>query len=564
VTKKNAHRLRGVAAGGLAGLLAAAVALGVAQLVAGLTGPQGSPVVAVGGVAINLTPVPVKDFVIAHVGTHDKQVLVAGILVILAAFAALIGVLARRREAYGVAGLAVFAGLGVAAAVTRPDAALADALPAIAGTVVAAFVLLALVRAAPGTPAAARRRGWLAPGPRPPRSGDPDAAAADPAIPGPAGVDPASPGLDPSPVARRGSGRSRLPGRRRFLALGAGAAGLAAASAAGGALLQRRFSIAALRSAVRLPAPVRPAPPVPAGTELDVPGITPFLTSSSSFYRVDTDIVLPQVSPDQWVLRVHGMVSRPLEISFDELLRRPLTEADITLACVSNEVGGHLAGNARWLGAGLARLLREAGVRSGADQILSTSTEGMTISTPVAAVIDDPDAMIAVGMNGQPLPVAHGFPARMMVPGLYGYVSGTKWVTDLKLTTFASEQAYWTQRGYTARAPIKTFSRIDVPRPLQQIKAGATTIAGIAWAPHRGIDAVEVQIDSGPWQQARLAAVPSIDTWRQWSLPWDAPSGLHQLQVRATDGTGATQTSARVGPFPNGATGWDSTAVTVT
>jgi DMSO/TMAO reductase YedYZ molybdopterin-dependent catalytic subunit len=295
-----------------------------------------------------------------------------------------------------------------------------------------------------------------------------------------------------------------------------------------------------------------------------VPGITPFFTPSSSFYRVDTDIVLPQVSPDQWVLRVHGMVSRPLEISFDELLRRPLTEADITLACVSNEVGGHLAGNARWLGAGLARLLREAGVRSGADQILSTSTEGMTISTPVAAVIDDPDAMIAVGMNGQPLPVAHGFPARMLVPGLYGYVSGTKWVTDLKLTTFASEQAYWTQRGYTARAPIKTFSRIDVPRPLQQIKAGATTIAGIAWAPHRGIDAVEVQIDGGPWQHARLAAVPSIDTWRQWSLPWNATSGLHQLQVRATDGTGATQTSARVGPFPDGATGWDSTAVTVT
>ena len=507
MTKKSAHRLRGVTAGGLAGLLAAAVALGVAQLAAGLTGPQGSPVVAVGGVAINLTPVPVKDFVIAHVGTHDKQVLVAGILVILAAFAALIGVLARRREAYGVAGLAVFAGLGVAAAITRPDAALADALPAVAGAVVAAFVLLALVRAAPGAP---------------------------------------------------------VPGRRRFLALGAGAAGLAAASAAGGALLQRRFSIAAVRSAIRLPAPVRPAPPVPAGTELDVPGITPFFTSSSAFYRVDTDIVLPQVSPDQWVLRVHGMVSRPLEISFDDLLRRPLTEADITLACVSNEVGGHLAGNARWLGAGLARLLREAGVRGGADQILSTSTEGMTISTPVAAVIDDPDAMIAVGMNGQPLPVAHGFPARMMVPGLYGYVSGTKWVTDLKLTTFASEQAYWTQRGYTARAPIKTFSRIDVPRPLQQIKAGATTIAGIAWAPHRGIDAVEVRVDSGPWQQARLAAVPSIDTWRQWSLPWDAPSGLHQLQVRATDGTGATQTAARAGPFPDGATGWDSTAVTVT
>ena len=213
---------------------------------------------------------------------------------------------------------------------------------------------------------------------------------------------------------------------------------------------------------------------MPAGAQLPVRGITPFLTSNSGFYRVDTDIVLPQVSPDTWRLRVHGMVSKELEISFDELLRRPLTEADITLVCVSNQVGGNLNGNARWLGASLAQLLRDAGVYSGADQILSTSTEGMTISTPLAAVIDNTDAMIAVGMNGVPLPVAHGFPARMMVPGLYGYCSGTKWVTDLNVTTFAAEKAYWTQRGYAEQAAIKTMSRIDVPKPLQQIKAGQT------------------------------------------------------------------------------------------
>lgn len=523
-------------AAALAGLLAAAVALGVAQLLAGLTGPEGSPVVAVGGVAINLTPVPVKEFVIAHVGTHDKQVLILGILVILAVFAALIGVLARRREAYGIAGLAVFAGLGVAAAVTRPNATALDALPSVAGAAVAVVVLLALVRAVPGTAARGPRGDRLVP------AGGSSAAAAEP----------------------REAGLSRWPDRRRFLALSAGAAGLATVSAVGGALLQRRFSVAGLRAAVRLPSPVRPAPPTPVGSQLPVPGITPFYTSNSAFYRVDTDLVLPQVSPDQWVLRVHGMVTRELEISFGELLRRPLTEADITLACVSNEVGGHLAGNARWLGAGLARMLREAGVRSGADQILSTSTEGMTISTPLAAVIDNPDAMIAVGMNGVPLPVAHGFPARMMVPGLYGYCSGTKWVTDLKLTTFAAEQAYWTQRGYAAQAPIKTFSRIDVPRPLQQIRAGRITVAGVAWAPRRGIDAVEVRVDNGAWHRARLAAVPGIDTWRQWSWPWDAAAGLHQLQVRATDGTGATQSAARVPPLPDGATGWDSTAVTVT
>jgi DMSO/TMAO reductase YedYZ molybdopterin-dependent catalytic subunit len=555
VTKKRTHLLRGALAGGLAGLLAAAVALGVAQLASGLTGPQGSPVVAVGGVAINLTPVPVKDFVIAHVGVHDKQVLIAGILIILAAFAALIGVLARRREAYGLAGLGIFAGLGVAAAVTRPNAGVLDALPAIIGAVVAAFVLLALVRNGPPSASLAARRSRLDAA---------DGSEISPARRSPAADGPMSgqPGEMAAPSS--GSGVWRRPDRRRFLVLGAGAAGLAAVGAAGGQLLQRRFSVAALRSAVRLPAPVRPAPPLPAGTELDVPGITPFVTSNASFYRVDTDLVLPQVSPDQWVLRVHGMVGRPLEISFKELLGRPLIEADITQACVSNEVGGHLAGNARWLGAGLARLLREAGVRSGADQILSTSTEGMTIGTPLDAVMDNADAMIAVGMNGEPLPIAHGFPARMLVPGLYGYISGTKWVTDLKLTTFAAEQAYWTQRGYVTRAPIKTFSRIDVPRPLQQIRAGRTTVAGVAWAPHRGIDAVEVQIDSGPWRLARLAAVPGVDTWRQWSFPWDATSGLHQLQVRATDGTGATQPAARVPPFPSGATGWDSTAVTVT
>jgi DMSO/TMAO reductase YedYZ molybdopterin-dependent catalytic subunit len=555
VTKKRTHLLRGALAGGLAGLLAAAVALGVAQLASGLTGPQGSPVVAVGGVAINLTPVPVKDFVIAHVGVHDKQVLIAGILIILAAFAALIGVLARRREAYGLAGLGIFAGLGVAAAVTRPNAGVLDALPAIIGAVVAAFVLLALVRNGPPSASLAARRSRLA---------AVDGSEISPARRSPAADGPMSGQPGEMAALSSGSGVWRRPDRRRFLVLGAGAAGLAAVGAAGGQLLQRRFSVAALRSAVRLPAPVRPAPPLPAGTELDVPGITPFVTSNASFYRVDTDLVLPQVSPDQWVLRVHGMVGRPLEISFKELLGRPLIEADITQACVSNEVGGHLAGNARWLGAGLARLLREAGVRSGADQILSTSTEGMTIGTPLDAVMDNADAMIAVGMNGEPLPIAHGFPARMLVPGLYGYISGTKWVTDLKLTTFAAEQAYWTQRGYVTRAPIKTFSRIDVPRPLQQIRAGRTTVAGVAWAPHRGIDAVEVQIDSGPWRLARLAAVPGVDTWRQWSFPWDATPGLHQLQVRATDGTGATQPAARVPPFPSGATGWDSTAVTVT
>jgi DMSO/TMAO reductase YedYZ molybdopterin-dependent catalytic subunit len=345
---------------------------------------------------------------------------------------------------------------------------------------------------------------------------------------------------------------------------GTGAAVVAAASYGAGDILLRRFSAAGSRAQVRLPAPARAARPAPGGAELKIPGLSSFYTPNASFYRVDTDLVLPQVSPADWKLTIGGMVEREIEFSFADLLGQPLTEADITLVCVSDEVGGPYAGNARWLGASLPALLRRAGIKRGADQVVSTSTDGMTISTPVAAIMDGRNALLAVGMNGQPLPIAHGFPARMVVPGLYGYVSATKWVTHLEVTSYAAKKAYWTQRGYAAQAPIKTESRIDVPRPLAQVAAGRVPVAGVAWAPHRGIEAVEVSVDDGPWHQARLAAADGIDTWRQWVWAWDADPGLHTLQARATDGTGATQPSGRAQPFPNGASGWDSTVVTVT
>jgi DMSO/TMAO reductase YedYZ molybdopterin-dependent catalytic subunit len=328
-------------------------------------------------------------------------------------------------------------------------------------------------------------------------------------------------------------------------------------------VLLRRFNVAALRAAVRLPAAAFKAPAVPAGTALEIGGITPFYTSDNSFYRVDTDLVVPQVSPQEWTLRITGMVDRQLELSFADLLRLPLIEHDMTLVCVSNQVGGPYAGNARWLGASLPALLRKAGIQRGADQVLSTGTDGMTISTAVDTIMDGRQALIAVGMNGQALPTEHGFPARMLVPGLYGYVSATKWVTELEVTTFASQQAYWTQRGYARQALIQTESRIDVPKPLAQVNAGRQAVAGVAWAPHRGISRVEVNIDDGPWHVARLAAADGTDTWRQWWWVWDAPSGLHTLQVRATDGTGAVQTKSQAGVFPSGATGWDSVVVTV-
>jgi len=515
-------------AGSVSGLIAGAVALGVAQAAAGITGPLGSPVVAVGDVTINLTPVPVKDFAIAHFGSHDKDALLTGVLAVLAVAALVAGLLAAQRTWRGLAVLAVFAAVGAVAALRQPGAAALDVLPTLAGVAAAALALTAMARAVQRGPAGAG-----------PVAGSDTGAGASP-------------------------GAVTWPGRRRFLVTGAGAAAVAVAGGLSGRLLLDRFSVAASRAQVRLPAPAVPAPRVPPGSDLRISGLTPFFTPDAGFYRVDTDLVLPQVAPDSWTLRIDGMVSREIEITFGELLRMPLTEADITLVCVSNEVGGPYAGNARWLGAPLAALLRRAGPRAGADQVLSSAADGMTISTPLATIFDGRNALLAVGMNGQPLPIEHGFPARMLVPGLYGYVSATKWVTRLTVTTFAQQRAYWTQRGYAARAPIKTESRIDVPKPLARVPAGRTPVAGVAWAPSRGIAAVEVSVDSGPWKTAKLAAADGVDTWRQWLWTWDATPGLHQLRVRATDAAGVTQTPRDAAPFPDGANGWDSVVVTVT
>jgi DMSO/TMAO reductase YedYZ molybdopterin-dependent catalytic subunit len=509
-------------AGAVSGLMAGTVALGVAQLAAGITGPLGSPVVAVGDVAINLTPVPLKEFAIAHFGSHDKDALLTGVLAVLLVAAMAAGLLAVRRTWPGLAVLAVFAAVGAAAAVSQPGATAVDVLPTLAGVAAAAIALTAMARAV--------QRG----------------------------------GASGAGAAAAGPGAVTWPGRRRFLVTGAGAAAVAAVGGLSGRLLLDRFSVASSRAQVRLPAPAVPAPRVPPGTDLRISGLTPFFTPDARFYRVDTDLVLPQVAPDSWTLRVDGMVRRPLEITFGELLRMPLTEADITLVCVSNEVGGPYAGNARWLGAPLAALLRRAGPLAGADQVLSAAADGMTISTPLATILDGRNALLAVGINGQPLPIEHGFPARMLVPGLYGYVSATKWVTRLTVTTFARQRAYWTQRGYAERAPIKTESRIDIPRPLARVPAGRIPVAGVAWAPSRGIAAVEVSADSGPWHPARLAAADGIDTWRQWMWAWDAAPGLHQLRVRATDSAGVTQTPRDAASFPDGASGWDSVVVTVT
>jgi DMSO/TMAO reductase YedYZ molybdopterin-dependent catalytic subunit len=540
-------------AGALSGVLVAAVALGVAQLVAGITGALGSPIDAIGEVAINHTPIPVKEFAIAHFGSRDKDALVTGILVILVLAAAVAGALAVRRIWQGLAVLALFSVAGVVAAVSQPEATATDVFPTLAGVAAATVALVILVRA--GQAAFRPTSRTVIAGP---------SAIADVLVTPDVPVTPRVSAISSLPERPGGPERPSGSSRRRFLITAGGAAAVAAAAGGAGQLLLGRFSVASSRAAVRLPAPAVAARAVPAAAQLRIGGLSPFFTPNAQFYRVDTDLVVPQVSPDSWTLRIDGMVRSPVEITFDELLRMPLTEADITLVCVSNVVGGPYAGNARWLGAPLATLLRRSGIKAGADQVLSTSTDGMTISTPLQAILDGRNALVAVGMNGQPLPVAHGFPARMVVPGLYGYVSATKWLTRLTVTTFASRQAYWTQRGYAAKAPIKTESRIDVPKPLAQVPAGRVPVAGVAWAPHRGISAVQVSVDNGPWHAARLAAADGIDTWRQWMWAWDATPGLHSLRVRATDGSGATQTSQEASPVPDGASGWDSVVVTIT
>jgi DMSO/TMAO reductase YedYZ molybdopterin-dependent catalytic subunit len=607
--------------GAAAGILAGGLALGVAQLIAGLISSGSSPVVAVGQLSIDFTPPAIKNFAISAFGSHDKVILVGGILVILAVFAAGIGVLAVRRLAYGMTGLAVFILVGLIAALTRPNAVGSDALPTLVGGIAAALALRRLARLAADAPAGATPAATAARAPRPlpeyrppseqaPGAGPADLAATRPATSEPPASEPAEPPAAEPPAAERpaaagpGSGTARpeagpppgMPGewwqplpaprpvgrgrtpagrppastpprpagprRRSFLTTSAVVAGGALVAGVGGNLLSERGNVTAARSTLRIPRATVPAPPLPPGTDFNIPGLSPFITPNSQFYRVDTAIVLPEITPASWKLRIHGMVAREITLTFDDLIRRPLMEDYITLTCVSDPVAGPYVGNAKWLGASLRSLLREAGIRAGAEQLLCTSSDGFTSGTPVTVSMDGRDAMLAVAMNGTALPVEHGFPVRLVVPGLYGYVSACKWITDIEVTTYRASRAYWADRGWDEQAPIKTESRIDVP--LQpNLKAGTHQVAGVAWAQHKGIDAVEVRIDNGPWHEARLAAVPDIDTWRQWAYAWDAAPGNHLIESRATDRTGYTQTGLQVPPEPNGATGYPMAQVTV-
>ena len=493
--------------GALGGVLAALAGLAAGSVAAGLLGTSQTPVVAIGSAFIDRVPPWLKDLAISWFGTNDKTALRTGILIVLLALAAVGGVLAVRRYWAGALVVVVLAGAAVAAAMTRADAGQTGFVPsAVAGLVALGVLRLYTSRLEP-------------------LLDFPD-----------------------DDVSRRG-----------FLQLSAGVAiGTVAIGALGRVIGGSRTAVADARKSLSLPKPPSLVPP--AGVQAD--GATPWATPNEDFYRIDTALAVPQIMPSGWKLRIHGMVDKELNLTFDDLLKREVLHKWVTLTCVSNEVGGDLIGNALWSGVLLKDLLEEAGPSKDADAIQSTSKDGFTAGTPLSTLLDDRQSMLAFAMNGEPLPVEHGFPVRIVVPGLYGYVSATKWLVDIEVTRFDQFEAYWTPRGWSELGPIKLSSRIDVPLG-KKVTAGPVTVAGVAWDQHVGVSKVEIRVDGGPWQQTTLAADGSIDTWRQWHWTWDAPRGTHILQVRAVDAKGTPQIEDSAPPAPDGSTGLHTISVKV-
>jgi len=507
----------------LVGVLAALATLAIAEVAALFLAPASGPLFAVGGWVIDLVPAWLKQLVIDLFGTGDKVALLVVLGVLVLALAALIGNLEYRRPPFGIVGLVIVGGIAVFAVTTRAEATAVWAVPTVIGMVGGVVVLRI---------ASDRLRRWS--------------------------VDSEATGDFDDP---RGASVSR----RGFLTMAIGTAG--AAIVAGGfarAMNAGTTAVNAVRAALKLPAPAVAVAPIPAGAALDIEGLAPLVSPNDSFYRIDTALQVPVIDADAWRLRITGMVENEIEVTFAELLALPLVETYVTLMCVSNEVGGTLTGNAKWLGYPIRELLARAVPTAGADVVLSTSQDGFTATTPLEVLQDEGrDSLLAVGMNDEPLPLEHGFPVRMVVPGLYGYVSATKWVVELKVSTFAKESAYWTDRGWSAKGPIKTSSRIDVPSNTSSVSTGTVAVAGVAWAQHVGIEKVEVRIDGEEWVEATLATAISADTWRQWHYEWDAPAGQHTIEARATDADGGVQSGEQVPVVPDGAEGYHSIDVRV-
>ncbi|MDE8670063.1 molybdopterin-dependent oxidoreductase [Pseudarthrobacter sp. H3Y2-7] len=503
---------------GAAGLVSAVAAVVAGELLAGALSPSLSPLTAVGGALIDALPPGVKEWAVSLFGTSDKAVFVTGMLIVISTVGAVAGVLEQRKRFAGAAVIAVFGLVGLAAVLSRaqltPGAVPVPLAAAAAGVLLLRFLIRRLH----------------------------EDSSAD----------------SLAPEEARGTGR------RTFLqALAATAAVTSVGGLVAGVWRGAAAGISTAREKLKLPAPASAAPAIPAGAQVGLGGMVPLVTPSRDFYRIDTALIVPVIDPSTWTLRVTGMVDQEIELNLAGLLAKPLIERHVTIACVSNEVGGDLIGNARWLGWPVRELLAMARPQPGADMVLSRSSDGWTAGTPLEVLTDDRDAMLAVGMNGEPLPLEHGFPVRMMVPGLYGYVSATKWLTELKVTRFANDEGYWTPRGWSERGPIKTASRIDVPRSGRGVRAGRVMFGGVAWAQHRGIAKVELRVNRGPWQQADLAPGISLDTWYQWQLGIDLTPGQYEVQVRATDNNGDPQAEEPRPVVPDGATGFHTIRVDV-
>ena len=540
----------GIALSGLIGIIALGLTLALAELLSaaaqlfGWLAPASSPLGSLGQTFIALTPEWLKQFAISTFGTNDKAALLVGMGLTLVVVGVVIGIIGRDRPrwAVGIAGVLVV--VTAAAILARPGASVLDLLPLLAGAAAGLWFLVHVFRR------------QLPPEP---------VAAAEPAV---VPADPDNPKPDRTGAGHpmtRATGAAGATRRDFFRFAGIGAV-LAVAAGAVARWIPSTAEVAANRGTVALPAAATiDAATAPANTLDDVTGISSFITPNADFYRIDTAFVVPRMTTDQWQLRVHGLVDKEVTLSWTDLLAMPAVEHMVTLTCVSNPVGGDYIGNAVWQGVRLADVLALAGPQAGADCVFSTSVDGFTVTTPLAALTDGREALLAYGMNGEPLPVEHGYPVRMVVPGLYGFVSATKWVVDLELTRFAEVTAYWTDRGWSAQAPIKTSSRIDVPRTQESVSKGRVAIAGVAWAQHTGITGVQVQIDDGPWVDAILSGDIGPDTWRQWVYYWpDATSGQHTARSRAIDASGAVQTDVVQGVVPDGATGLDERSFMVT
>ncbi|UFS58885.1 molybdopterin-dependent oxidoreductase [Subtercola endophyticus] len=566
----------------LTGVVAAAAVLASAELVAVFLSAESSPLFAVGSLMIDLAPPGVKDLMISLFGTGDKAALLTLLAIVIVIGACAAGLLQYRRPPWGIVVLIVFSAIAVIAVTTREGASGFAAVPTVVGMFVGVLVLRALqqrlkrwesreegTRKRAAAAAAVIASGVSVPiaaevardpaASDPPEDGAPDPRVSRPTV---TRESPVPPGPRVTPGVRTGPASYE---RRQFLTFFIVAAAGSAIVGLGSRLMNATAAaVTSARNALVLPAPATPAPVIPSGAELGLTGLSPVITPAADFYRIDTALQVPQLNPDTWSLRIYGMVENEVTLSFADVLALPLIEDTVTLTCVSNEVGGDLIGNATWLGYPLRDLLARAKPTAGADMVLSKSSDGFTAGSPLEVLQDkNRQSMLAVGMNGAPLPVEHGFPARLVVPGLYGYVSATKWVVEMKVTTFAQDMGYWTPRGWSALGPIKTSSRIDTPKNASGQSAGTIPIAGVAWAQHTGITKVEVQIDNGTWAEATLADAISADTWRQWVLPWQATSGDHTIAVRATDASGYTQTPDEAPPAPDGSTGYHTIQLTV-